>query len=114
MEALRNPPSKAVTAADAVHRFTIKDLEHQRDLARAFLLTRTLVHLGFVAWVCGSSSHPKTFLTDETDSWLIDLTYADGPMILHAEFSPSLLTYLIDLPEKDLDAMAQLLVLGLH
>lgn len=89
-----------------MYRLTIKDLESQGDFARAYLLARTLVHLGFTeAFVGESSLHPIIFI----DSWLIDLTYDDEPRFISAGFMPEPVTIPDTLPQHDLDAMAQLI-----
>jgi hypothetical protein len=104
----RKPPSKAVDAADMVYRLTIGDLDD--PLAKAYLLARTLVHLGFHAYVTESSLFP-VFFSEGREGWMIDLQYPDAPKFIPVEFTPAAMVLeLWSLPWDDLDAMAQLLV----
>jgi hypothetical protein len=105
----KSPPSKAVDAADMVYRLSIGDLKD--PLAKAYMLARTLVHLGYHAYVTESSLFP-VFFTDRANGWLIDLAYADGPKIISTEFTNprAMILEFNALPWDDLDAMAQLLV----
>jgi hypothetical protein len=117
------PPSKAVEAADMVYRFSIGDLDD--PLAKAYLLARTLVHLGYNAYVTESSLFPvfltverRSFMEAEADSeshWLIDLQYPDGPKFIAAEMDPppeAMILEFKSLPWNDLDAFAQLIATG--
>lgn len=96
-----------------VYRFSIGDLDD--PLAKAYLLARTLVHLGYHAYVTESSLFP-VFYQDDHGSWLIDLQYPDGPKIILTEFGdelpPAMILEFKQLPWNDLDAMAKLIASG--
>ena len=90
-----------------VYRFSIGDLDD--PFAKAYLLARTLVHLGYHAYVTESSLFPVFF--SNGSRWMIDLQYPDAPKFIPVEFTPTaMVVELWALPWDDLDAMAQLIV----
>jgi len=102
-----------------VYRLSIGDLKDPS--AKAYILARTLVHLGYHAYVTESSLFPiylsverRSFMEAESDSemrWLIDLGYSDGAKFIVAELEPptAMVLEFKNLPWNDLDAMGQLI-----
>jgi len=103
------PPSKAVAAAEMVYRLSVADLEGH--LPRSYLLARTLVHLGYDAFVVESSSFPIYLEDEEGQGWQFDLSDHEQLTFCSVlKTPPAAVIEFYDLPWDDLDAMAQLLI----